>query len=424
MKEHRLMLGLRVLSIGALLMVACPPAFAFNLGRVIDTAKAADAKAKNDEKDSAKVDQKADAKDSCDVTAKLSPWTGPKKRLGIMDMEVKITTTSAMQPTNTGGMTSTTSVNIPPPADFGTGLTEMMTTALIDTGRFILLERKALMDIQSEQALAASGSVDPASAAGSGKLLGAQALIRGAVTEFSYSSSSTGGSASMLKGVSLAATSSEALVGLDIRIYDVATGQILDSVKAMGKAKSSGTAVNVDKPDWKVGGTSFKQSPLGEATRNAITKAVIAICGRMDLIPWEGKIADIEEGTPPTLYLNSGTQVGMKEGMTLEIVRPGRAITDPETRTVIGRTKDTYLGKCKITQCMEKLSLAEPIEGQDFKVGDAIHLLDWKGPVNRDAPPPPAQPAVEPTQSAQPPAEQTQPIQPTEQTQPAAQPAP
>ena len=56
---------------------------------------------------------------------------------------------------------------------------------------------------------------------------------------------------------------------------------------------------------------------------------------------------------------------------------------------------------------MEKLSLAEPTEGQDFKVGDDIYLLDWKGPVNRDVPPPAAQPEAQPTEQLS--------VQPTEQ---------
>ncbi len=386
--------ALMLLSVVLLAGMCQAPASAVSLGAIVNAAKPALSNPKTDEP------QKVDPKATEDLDVKLPPWTGPKKRLGIMDMEVKITTTQAVQPTPQGGYnsTTTTTVSIPPPVDFGTGLSEMLTTALIDTGRFVLLERKALSDIQAEQALAASGSVDPASAAGSGKLLGAQALIRGAVTEYSYRSSSTGGSASFLQGVSLAATTSEALVGLDIRIYDVATGTILDSVKAQGTAKASAAAVDINKPDWKVGGSTFKQSPLGAATRQAINRAVVAICQRMDVIPWEGRIADIDNGTPMTLYLNAGTQCGMKEGMTLEIVRMGRPIKDPETATIIGRTKDTYLGKCKITQCMDKMSLAEPTEGQGFQAGDAIHLLDWKGPVIRDAQPAaangtPAQPA-------------------------------
>lgn len=305
----------------------------------------------------------------------ISNYTGPKKRLGIMDMEVKVMATSAIAPTTSGGVVQTTTISMPPPSDFGTGLTEMLTTALIDTGRFVCLERKAITDIQSEQMLTDSGLVDPTSAAPKGSLLGAQVLIRGAVTEYSYNSSSTGGSASFLSGIGIASSKSEAMVVLDVRIYDVATGVILDSVKADGKAKSSGVALEIDKEGWQMSGSQFKQSPLGEATREAIEKAVKFICERMEIVPWEGRIAELDGDT---MYLNAGSQIGLKVGDTLQIIRPGQPIVDPETRVVIGRKKDTILGKCRITEIMEKLSIAEPVEGCSWEVNDIVRFEETK----------------------------------------------
>ena len=392
-----------VLAAAVLLGMSGVPAGAINLGNVFGGGKSA--------KNASGNDQKADAKAS-DAEIPLPPWTGPKKRLGVMDMEVKISATSTMEPTSTGGATSTTSISISPPTDFGSGLAEMLTTALINSGRFVILERKALGDIQAEQALAAGGSVDPASAAAAGKLLGAQALIRGAVTEYAYKRSSTGGSASFLKGIGIAATKSEASIGMDIRIYDVATGVVLDSVKAEGRAKASATAIDIDRPDFKVGGSSFQQSPLGAATRQAISKAVALICMRMDIIPWEGRIAEIEPdpaGGASSLYLNAGLQLGMIVGYKLEIFRPGKAITDPETRTVIGRTKDTILGACEIKQVLEKMSVAEPYEGSGFQVGDGIRLLNgpkpptWpKGVIPASGDPQPATTPPAPSEATQP----------------------
>jgi hypothetical protein len=67
-------------------------------------------------------------------------------------------------------------------------------------------------------------------------------------------------------------------------------------------------------------------------------------------------------------------------GYKLEVFRPGKAITDPETRTVIGRTKDTILGACEIKQVLEKMSVAEPYEGSGFQVGDGIRLLNGPKP--------------------------------------------
>ncbi len=306
-------------------------------------------------------------------------YTGPKKRLGVMDMDVKVTAVGSTEPTVTGGTTTTTTIYIPPPNDFGTGLTEMLTTSLIESGRFIVLERKALADIQAEHALNASGSVDPMAAVTGGKLLGAQALIRGAVTEYSYKRSSTGGGINVLKGLGIAACQAEAMVALDIRIYDVATGVILDSVRAEGKAKSSAASLTIDKEELKMDANTFKSSPLGKASREAINKAVDAIIKRMEVIPWEGRIAEIDNddaGNVSAIYINAGSELGLKPGMRLEILQPGKPIYDPETRLVIGRTKDKHLGSGIIDTVSKKLSTAAPIEGGGYQVNDIVRMME------------------------------------------------
>jgi len=315
------------------------------------------------------------ASPSKETEGKQQTYTGPKKRLAVMDLEVKITTTSSTEPTTTGGVTSTTSVYIPPPSDFGAGLTEMLTTALVESKRFILVERKAIADIQAEQQLAQTGALEPSSAPQYGKLLGAQILVRGAVTEYTYRKSSTGGSASFLKGLGLAASKAEAAVVLDIRLYDATTGQIIDSVKAEGRAKSSAATVDIQTDELNMSASGFSQSPLGQASRQAIERAVAFIIKRMEEVPWEGRIAEIdtdESGKITTIYINAGTNAGLKVGDQFEIYRPGRDIVDPETKLVIGRAKDKLLGSCRIESLTKELSNAVPVEGEGFQIGDLV----------------------------------------------------
>lgn len=367
-------LALCLAAFAALLLLAAIPSCALSLGSLGDLADKAASTAKDTAKDKPEAkDAKADDK----LTINLPPWTGPKKRLGVMDVDVKVASTTTITPAPSGGVTATTTQSIPMPVDFGTGLTEMLTTSLFDSKRFILVERKAMADITTEQALGTSGAASADSAASTGKLLGAQALIRGAVTEFSYKCTSSGGNVSALKGIGLGANKSEASVVLDIRIYDATTGVILDSIKAEGRAKSSSTAVSVDRPELQMNASGFSQTPLGEATRQAITKAVIGICERMDKIPWEGRIAELDtdaSGGIVGIYLNAGAETGMKVGDELEILTPGRAIVDPDTKTVIGRTKDTRIGRCKIDTVMKSLSIASLTDGTSAKIGDIIRF--------------------------------------------------
>src|SRR5262245_9532376 len=65
----------------------------------------------------------------------------------------------------------------------GEGLAEMLTTELVKTGQFIVVERQGLSDVVGEQALGQSGLVRGETAARTGQMLGAQIVVRGAVTE-------------------------------------------------------------------------------------------------------------------------------------------------------------------------------------------------------------------------------------------------
>src|SRR5579871_5579775 len=264
-----------------------------------------------------KDDQK---NDKYKVKLDLPPYTGPKKRLGVMDLEIKVTATATTNPTPQGGTTTTQSISAPTNTDFGTGLTEMLTTALVDSNRFVVLERKAAADFAAEAALSGGGTATPPPAgtatpppagtatpppAGGSRILSAQALIRGAVTEFSHNSSSTGGNGLLGNIIGGAVSKNEATVVLDIRIYDPATSQILDSVQGTGKVKSSAASLNLNLKEINLGGSSFQESPLGEATRKAIADCVKKICNRMEKLPWEARIAELE-ADGQTLYMNAG----------------------------------------------------------------------------------------------------------------------
>lgn len=334
----------------------------------------------NDNSKSQPAKEKAAKPDASKNT--LPPVTGPKKRLAVMDVEVKVGAgAGSMQPAmpqqpNPSSI-STTAVDIPLPPDFGQGLTEMLTTELFNTNRFILLERKAIGDIQAEIQLAATGVMNPDTGGKPGNLLGAQIIIRGAVTEYKYKRDQTNAKNNLIKVVDLHRTTTDASLALDIRIFDAATGQILDSVRADGRANSSQNEVNVDVlRDTKVGKATFSSSPMGAAAREAIGKAVSFICDRMASRPWEGAIADVETENDKIslLYLNAGSRTGIRVGDTFEILRPGRPIINPDTKVVIGRARDTILGQCKVDTVSEEISTALPTQGDQFQKGDLIRI--------------------------------------------------
>ena len=143
----------------------------------------------------------------------LPGWTGPKTRIAVMDFSG-----SAFKETVKKDRDSrTTTIPLPAPAEFALGLTEMLTTELLKTGRFIVVERAAIKQVTGEQDFGASGRVNKETAAQLGKIIAAQTLITGEITEFTYNQTSLGGKLKLLKTVQAKSERVTAMVALDIR---------------------------------------------------------------------------------------------------------------------------------------------------------------------------------------------------------------
>src|SRR3989338_1266809 len=178
----------------------------------------------------------------------LPPQAGPKKTIAVMAFE------------NKAGVSA--QINL------GKGMAEMLTTALINSGRFTVVERQAITDVLAEQDFGASGRTASQGAPQFGRGLPAQIMVRGAVTQFGMRESGGGGALS-IKGVDVGLATSQAQVGVDIRIYDTTTGKVLDSVRCEGNASATGVDFGYSESDWGFGTNAFWNTPLGKATAKA-----------------------------------------------------------------------------------------------------------------------------------------------------------
>jgi len=153
--------------------------------------------------------------------------------------------------------------------DIGTGMGEMLSDVLVNTGKFEVVERMNLSDITTEQDLVTGGRVSKKTGAETGKMKGAEYIIRGTITEFTYTES--GGDMGLnIHGFSLGANTSEAHIAGIIRIYDATTGEIYASQRFERKVPAGGLSVGYYNSG--IGGNigGFKQTPLGKATQLAI----------------------------------------------------------------------------------------------------------------------------------------------------------
>ena len=305
----------------------------------------------------------------------FTPYEGPKTSLAVMSVENKtahaaevIETAQQVRSAIVGAIIGRKGlVEIPVGA-----IEELMTTALFNSSRFELIERKALGRVFAEQDLGATDRVAQESAARLGQVQGADYLILAAVNEWTPKKSRRG-AAGALPGPlgAVAGGKSKAEVAMSFRIVDAASAQVLFATTERATAGSWAIGLAGLGPISGLAGME-KKSPVNYALMSCINKGVYKLAMWLSERPWRGSIAALDGDQ---LYINAGSDRGIHRGMMLSVVHKGKEITDPETGLVLG-SRTEVIGTAKITSVDEKLSVATIIDGCDgAKRGDIVELI-------------------------------------------------
>ena len=305
------------------------------------------------------------------VAAPIRAQEGPRLRIAVLDL-----TGSALQMQSAMGVTGvmTTAINLPAPPGFSAGLTEMLTTTLTRENRFVVLERAKLDRVIAEQDLHMSGRVNPETAMSLGRTIGAQLLIGGDITEFSYQQSSVGSKINIIKNISkqVGATMDRvtAHVAIDLRVVDAVTGEVVSSVRGEGKASNTGVAADLSTASHELAAGATVQTPLGQASRQAIEQAVVLLSASLGKVPWSGRVVDVR-GT--NVYVNAGNALGIRNGMTLDVYARDSALVDPESGRSLG-APERKVGRLEVIEVTETYAVARVLEGGGFKRNDRARL--------------------------------------------------
>ncbi|HTZ11076.1 MAG TPA: CsgG/HfaB family protein [Candidatus Margulisiibacteriota bacterium] len=196
-------------------------------------------------------------------TAALPPYSGPKARIAVADFEVKAAKASR---------------------EIGSGLREMLITALVNSNRFSVVERQALNAVMQEQELSASGAAQAGSGPQRGNIRTADLIITAAVTEFepqaSGGSAGIGGGGGVGNGILgglLGAALNKAHMALDIRVIDASTSEVLAATRVQGQASDvAGGFVGGFIGGWAMGGglSAYANTPMEKAIRVCIIESV------------------------------------------------------------------------------------------------------------------------------------------------------
>jgi len=278
---------------------------------------------------------------SANVTEKVeSKYTGPRRRVGVVDFENK---TAYGQ------------------SRLGQAASDILITELVKTGKFIVVEREKMQRLMEEQKLGLTGAIDSNTAAQMGKILGLNAIVTGAISNFGVR---TTGSDYLIAQ----SKRQEATCTVDIRVVDAETGQILSADSGKGVSKvSSGGILGMGTQG------SYAESIEGDALRAAISELTVNITSQINKKPWSCRIPQVADGK---VYLSAGTESGLTVGQKLKVFSQGTEIKDPDTGLVLGR-EEAEIGEVEVvSHAGEKLSVAKVIKGRAPQKGDLCRLLD------------------------------------------------
>ncbi|MFH1653191.1 MAG: CsgG/HfaB family protein [Pseudomonadota bacterium] len=259
--------------------------------------------------------------------------------------------------------------------NIGGGLAAQLVTELIKTNRVVVVERAILSKVLIEQELGESRLLTPMTKTPAGHLLGVDYLIVGEVTEFDEKQVGAGMAAGFL-GVKASGEISAAHVGMDIRLVDTRTGEILYSHRAQGKAWEKAIGAKVDYKIIDFGGDAFHKTPLGMATRRAIDNAVEFILGiiekQVEDFSWLGLVIEADNSN---LYFNVGRGKNVYPGDRFKITTVQKVLTDPETNQVIGIVEKD-LGMAQAVQVERKYTKAKILGGFRPNKGDIVRFAN------------------------------------------------
>ena len=177
--------------------------------------------------------------------------------------------------------------SIPDPSRLTSGIQDMLTTALFNSNRFIVLERANIKDALVEQDFSASGRVGDASHIPMGQVEGAELLVVGAITGFD---AGIGGGVLPIPipigrngdFATLNLGFKRGFISMDLRVIDVKTARVVSTIAVEGKATKFGAALSGYARSSRHGGyirlpvvlSGFENTPVEKAINKMVDAAV------------------------------------------------------------------------------------------------------------------------------------------------------
>lgn len=158
----------------------------------------------------------------------------------------------------------------------GDAVRELLIDELLKIGGVTLVEREKLSSIYENEMK--QENLDETTVVEKKRFIAANLAVAGALSEFEWciSGGEDGLNVGDLFGInelSVKHKDSKAHVAMDLRLIDVKTGRIIKTVKGEGRVEDSGYSFDLDVHNVRLSQAEFEKTPLGKATRTAVSQA-------------------------------------------------------------------------------------------------------------------------------------------------------
>lgn len=248
-------------------------------------------------------------------------------------------------------------------ADPGTGMADMLISALVKSGKFTVYARDQLDEILAEKNLSISDLADPGVEAAN-KLAIGDYLVSASITEFGYKEKKIGGSKLGLG--KLGYTEYTGRVAVDLQLISVGTSEVIvaENIDKSEKSKSLG----VSDGDFSFGSTNtFDDHVVGKATRKTINAIVDLLSENVKPKAWPGGYLIVADDI---LFFEAGSEMGIKSGMRFDVKRVKKEVKNRDGKVIKVLYDD--VGVIEVTEAEEGLSTCKIISGSGFQNDDLV----------------------------------------------------
>lgn len=247
----------------------------------------------------------------------------------------------------------------------GEAAQDMFITELVKSGKVTVIDRERLDALMREKNLSLAGDIDPRTAVQAGKLLGVEYILFGNVTEFGEETAG----AQVGWGIGVDVKRKKFVAALDARLVSTTTGEIVWADKARKEESNvkvfvmgSGGGVNDRRMFDKVLSPCVEELSKKLIALELTTSATVV--GRIS-----GKIARVDGAK---IFINLGSEHGLKEGDTFDVYKTGEVIKDPDTGEVLG-AEEEKIGTIRVSAVKgAKYAECAVVSGTGFAVGNVV----------------------------------------------------